>query len=113
MVVIGRLIRTPIRSPLPLSFGDELVRVALAVIRRIADQEVPIDPSTAEGRIVNKHAVPDLRGNHLQGSAIRFPKTSLRHRVLIGKEAVIGIQPELMPALHGSSEDQARRACER
>ena len=54
-----------------------------------------------------KTLLSDLRGANCKGSAIRFPKPSLGHRVLVREKAIVGIETELMPTLHGSREQHA------
>jgi hypothetical protein len=57
--------------------------------------------------IVNEHAVARLSWRKLQGERNQVPEPSLGHRVLVGEKAVIRIQADLMPTLHGSREQQA------
>src|SRR5271157_3121224 len=56
---------------------------------------------------VNEHTVAQLAWRKLQGERNQIPEPSLGHRVLVGEKAIIGIETELMPALHGARENQA------
>ena len=56
---------------------------------------------------INEYAVARVARRKLQGECNQVPERSLRHRVLVGEKAIVGIETELVPALHGSCEEYA------
>ena len=54
---------------------------------------------------INKNTVPVCARELLQRKGDQVAKPSFGHRVLVGKESVIGIQSYLVAGLHGSSEN--------
>jgi hypothetical protein len=52
--------------------------------------------------IINEQAVSVFTRTPLQGKRDQIPETSLRQRVLIRKETIVGIESELVPLFHRS-----------
>ena len=88
-----------------LSFRDDLLR---SLDRHSSDcrEELPLIGMRIEVG-VDEHAVARLARRKLQGECNQVPERSLRHRVLVGEKAIVGIETELVPALHGSCEEYA------
>ena len=75
--------------------GMDFYRTKLRSSKFAMEPEISVDENT----------VSQLSGCKLQRQGYQVPKPSLGHGVLIGKEAVVGIKAELVPALHGSSQN--------
>ena len=88
-----------------LSFRNDLLR---GVGRHSSNRrkELPLVGVRVEVG-VNEHTVARLARRKLQGERNQVPEPSLGHRVLVGEKAIVGIETELMPALHGSRENHA------
>jgi hypothetical protein len=56
---------------------------------------------------VDENTVSQLARCELQGESNQIAEPSLGHRVLVWKEAVVGIKSNLMPPLHCSGQEQA------
>jgi len=52
-------------------------------------------------RVIEEHAVALLSGALLQGQGNQVAESALRHRVLVGEQAIVRIQPDIRAALHG------------
>ena len=105
ILVIGDAHPDPDQVAFALSFGDDLLR---GVGRHSSNRrkELPLVGVRTEVG-VNEYAVVRLARRKLQGERNQVPEPSFGHRVLVGEKAIIGIETELMPALHGSREEHA------
>ena len=56
---------------------------------------------------INEYAVARVARRKLQGECNQVPEPSLGHRVLVGEKAIIRIETDLMPTLHGPREQHA------
>ena len=65
-----------------------------------ARKERPLIGPWREG-VVQEHAVALLPRALLQRQGNQVAEAALRHRVLVGETAVVRIQPDVRPALHG------------
>ena len=88
-----------------LSFRDNLLR---GLDRHSSDcrEELPLIGMRIEVG-VDEHAVARLARRKLQGECNQVPEPSLRQCVLVWEKAIVGIETELVPALHGSCEQYA------
>src|SRR5260370_31850560 len=58
---------------------------------------------------INKNAVLVCAWNLLQRKSYQVAKPTFGHGVLVGKQAIIRIQPQLVAGFHGSSQDCAAK----
>lgn len=56
-------------------------------------------------RVIEEHAVALLPCSLLQGQGNQVAEPALRHGVLVGKQAVVRVQPDIGPALHGLGQE--------
>jgi len=104
ILVIGDAQPDSDQIALSLSFGNDLLR-SLGRHSSNRRKKLPLVGVWVEVG-VNEHAVARLAWHKLQGERNQVPEPSLRHGVLVGEKAIVGIETELMPAFHGSRENQ-------
>jgi len=105
ILVIGDAQPDSDQIALSLSFGNDLLR-SLGRHSSNRRKKLPLVGVWVEVG-VNEHAVARLAWHKLQGERNQVPDPSLGHGVLVWKKTIVGIEAKLMPAFHGSRENQA------
>src|SRR5260370_28733623 len=68
---------------------------------------MPTDRQRAENRRQQRRCYPDRARPAVAVEGYEVPETTLRHRILIGKKAVVRIEAQLRAPLHGLGQDCA------